>query len=99
MPDLEVVALIVAKPGSEDVVRGALSDLVAPTRGEPGNRRYELSESAVAPGSFVTIESRTDQAAADAHLQTPHIAVALGLVREHLAAAPAIHPLIPVAAV
>jgi quinol monooxygenase YgiN len=32
----------------------------------------------------------------NAHMTTPHIAEALTIAGEHLAAAPAIHPLVPV---
>lgn len=96
MADLQVVAVLVSKPGSADVVRGALSELVAPTRAEDGNVSYDLFESGAAPGTFVTVEAWRDQAAVDGHLQTPHIAQALTLAGEHLAEAPAIHPLVPV---
>ncbi|HEY5335383.1 MAG TPA: putative quinol monooxygenase [Mycobacteriales bacterium] len=96
MADLQVVAVLVSKPGSENVVRGALSDLVAPTRLEEGNVSYELFESGATPGTFVTVETWRDQAAMDGHMQTAHIAQAFTVAGEHLAAAPAIHPLVRV---
>ncbi len=96
MSDLKVVAVIAAKPGSESVVRDALNGLVAPTLEEPGCVAYELYESAAAPGTFVTVETWKAQSDLDAHMQTPHIAAALGIVGEHVAGAPAIHPLTPV---
>ena len=37
---------------------------------------YDLYESAATPGVFVTVERWTDQAALDAHMQSPHIAAA-----------------------
>ena len=53
---LSVVAVITAKPGSEDAVREAMQGLVAPTRAEEGCLSYSLSESVAAPGTFVTVE-------------------------------------------
>lgn len=97
MSDLVVVAVLVAKPGSEDIVRGALAALVAPTRAEEGCLSYVLSESAAAPGTFVTVESWRGQPDVDAHMQSPHVQQALVAAGEHLAVAPGIHPLVPVA--
>ncbi|MEP6843431.1 MAG: putative quinol monooxygenase [Pseudolysinimonas sp.] len=96
MSDLHVVAVLTAKAGSEAVVREALEALVEPTRAEAGNRGYALYSSAADPTVFVTIEEWASQADLDAHLGTPHIATALQAAGDHLAAAPAIHPLIPI---
>lgn len=93
MPDLQVVAIITAKAGSEDIVRNALTDLVEPTRGEDGCVSYELSQSVVDPTVFVTVESWASQADLDAHMQTPHIEAAFAAAGDHMAGAPAIHPL------
>ena len=92
---INVVAVITAKPGSEDVVREALKGLVEPTRDEAGCIVYELSESDVAPGTFITVEEWDGQSDLDAHMQTPHIQSALAVLGSELAAAPAIHPLVP----
>ena len=90
---LQVVAVITAKPGSEEIVGGALRDLVGPTREEEGCLSYELNRSAADPAVFVTVEQWREQADLDAHLQTPHLATALEVAGEHLVAPPAIHPL------
>ena len=92
---LHVVAVITAKPGSEDAVRDAMLGLVGPTREESGCLAYDLSESAAAPGTFVTVEEWTAPADLEAHMQTPHIQAALAVLGTELAAAPAIHPLKP----
>lgn len=92
---INVVAVITAKPGSEDAVRAALEGLVAPTREEAGCRAYDLSESAAAPGTFITVEEWDDPSDLDAHMQTPHIQSALAVLGTELAAPPAIHPLKP----
>ena len=96
MDDLTVVAVLVAKDGHEEDVRLALRDLVTPTRGEEGCLAYELFESASAPGTFVTQERWRGQADVDAHLQTAHVQQALVAAGDALAAAPGIHPLVPV---
>jgi quinol monooxygenase YgiN len=96
MSDLSVVALIIAKPGSEDIVRGALEGLVPPTREEAGCRSYDLYESATAPGTFVTIEAWGAQSDLDGHVASPHVAATFATAGDHLAVAPAIHVLNPV---
>jgi quinol monooxygenase YgiN len=96
VPDLPVVAVLVAKAGQEQTVRAALTDLVTPTRGEEGCLSYDLYESGAAPGTFVTLESWRSQADLDAHLQTPHVQAALGAAGDALDGAPGIHPLQPV---
>ncbi|AOW95186.1 antibiotic biosynthesis monooxygenase [Rhodococcus sp. WMMA185] len=96
MSDLRVVATIPAKPGSEDTVRDGLSSLAAESRNEEGCVSYELFESGSQPGTFVIVEVWASQAAIDAHMKSPHFQSAAGLFGEHLAGAPAIHPLKPV---
>ena len=97
MADLTVVAVLVAQPGKEDVVRDALVALVPPTLQEEGCLSYALSESAAVPGTFVTVETWRGQADLEAHMGTPHVQAALAAAGESLAAAPAIHPLVPLA--
>lgn len=96
MPDLDVVAVLTAKSGSEALIRDALASLVEPTRAEEGCLRYDLFSSAADPAVFITIERWRSQEDLDGHLQTPHVQQALGAAGEHLAAAPGIHPLVPV---
>lgn len=91
--ELKVVAVMSAKPGSEQVVRDALTALVPPTRDEAGCRSYELFESAAAPGVFVTIESWNGQDDLNAHLQSAHVAEAFAAAGQHLQGDPRIHPL------
>ena len=92
---INVVAVISAKPGSEDAVREAMQGLVAPTRAEDGCLSYALSESSVAPGTFITVEEWSDPSDLDKHMATPHIQSALAVLGTELAAPPAIHPLVP----
>lgn len=91
--ELQVVAVIAAEPGAEQLVRDALTALVGPSRDEEGCRSYELFESAAAPGVFVTLESWNGQDDLDAHLQSAHVAQAFAAAGQHLQGDPAIHPL------
>lgn len=96
MSELRVIAEIAAKPGSEDAIRTALTELAAASRGDDGCNSYELFESAAAPGTFFTVESWSGKEALDAHMKTDHVAAAFAAAGDHVAAAPAIHPLTPV---
>jgi quinol monooxygenase YgiN len=91
--ELNVVAVLTAKPGSESIVAQALTDLVAPTRAEAGCISYDLYASAADPTVFITVEKWQSQADLDQHMQTAHIATALATAGDHFGAAPAIHPL------
>lgn len=93
---IHVVAVVEAKPGSEQVVRQGMEALVAPTRAEEGNIAYRLTESIAAPGTFITLEEWSDPSDLDVHLQTVHVQQALTTLGEHLAAPVAIHPLNPI---
>ena len=97
MSELRVVAQIVAKPGSEEIIRTALAALVAASRSDAGCISYELFDSMIEPGTFFTIENWASQADVDAHMSAPHVAAAFAAAGDHVAAAPAIHPLTPVA--
>ena len=92
---IQVVAVITAKPGSEDVVRDALAGLVGPTRDEAGCHTYDLSESTSSPGTFITVEEWNDPSDLDQHMASDHIKAALGVLGSELAAPPAIHTLRP----
>ncbi len=96
MSELQVVATIPAKPEAADAIRAALKELVAATLAEDGCLGYDLFESASAPGTFVTIERWTDQAALDAHMGMPHVAAAFAAADGALSGDVAIHPLQPV---
>jgi quinol monooxygenase YgiN len=67
-----LTATVRALPGQEAVIRAALLDMVAPSRDESGCLCYNLHESQEEPGLFIFYEQWTDQAAFDAHLETPH---------------------------
>jgi quinol monooxygenase YgiN len=94
--EIHAVAVITAQQASVDEVRAALKQLVPPTRAEEGCLDYQLYESAVAPGTFITTERWRAQADLDAHLGTEHLQTALAQTADHLAEPPGIHPLTPI---
>ena len=96
MANLQVVAIMTAKPRSVKLVSEALLALVEPTRSEPGCNSYQLFTSAVDPATFITVETWSSREDLNAHYQSPQVQQALSAVGEHLAQAPVIHPLIPV---
>ena len=55
-------------------VRELLVPLAAASRTEPGNRGYEVLESAADPCSFAIVEHYADREAFDAHLASAHFA-------------------------
>jgi quinol monooxygenase YgiN len=97
MSDLNVVAVLTAKPGSEDLLEKTLKELREPSLAESGCISYELYRSAVDASAYITLEKWQSQADLEAHMKTPHIAAALGALGDALAGPPAIHPLVPVA--
>ncbi|GGF46841.1 antibiotic biosynthesis monooxygenase [Marmoricola endophyticus] len=93
MSELHVVATIPVKPEHVDELRPLISELAVETNKEEGCLSYEARESASAPGVFVTVERWRSQDDLDAHMQTPHIAKALGALEGKAAGEVAIHPL------
>lgn len=96
MSSIRVVVRMVARSGSEEVVRGTLAGLVEPVRAEPGCLGYDVYESATEPGTFFDIAEWAAQDAQDAHLMTPHVQEALAALDGHLRDALDVHPLNPI---
>ena len=85
-----VLARITVKPEAADTARGILVELVTHSRKEAGCVRYELFQQADHPHVFQTVEQWTDQAAADAHMTTPHVGAAIAAAGALFAAPPEI---------
>ncbi len=79
------VAVIAGKPGTGDTLEAALRDLATGTHSEEGCVLYSLQRGVAEPDTFVTVEKWRSQADLDAHMQTPHIAAALGIATDLLA--------------
>lgn len=69
---VEVIATLEARPERDSDVELALRVLLAHSRQEPGNRRYDLYRDRTRPATFHLIEAYADQAALDAHRASPH---------------------------
>ena len=95
MATLDVVAVVTAKPGSENIVEEALRALVGPSRRDPGCISYDLFASNSAPGTFVTVEQWESQEDIDAHMASAHMAEAITAAGDHFDGFPAIHTLRP----
>ncbi len=87
---VHVMARITALPESAATMRSLLADLVAQSRQEAGCLHYELFQRADAAHVFQTVERWRDQAAVDAHMQSPHVAHAIAQATPHFGAAPEI---------
>ncbi|MBB6627881.1 antibiotic biosynthesis monooxygenase [Nocardioides sp. KIGAM211] len=93
---VRVVATIPTKPEATEAVRGALRELAAASlRDEEGCLAYDVFESQAKPGVFVTIEAWRGKDDLDAHMGTPHVASAIGILGDGLDGNLDIHPLAP----
>lgn len=74
MSEFDMLVILRAKPGREDVLRQNLIRLVAPSRKETGNLRYDLYRDAADPARFVFVERWASQADQQQHHNSgPHI--------------------------
>ncbi|MGF6262143.1 quinol monooxygenase YgiN [Paraburkholderia youngii] len=75
MAEIAVVAISVAKPGHEELLREALEGIVGPTRKEAGVLQYDLHRDVQEPRRFVFVERWVSQDALAAHAKSAHIQV------------------------
>lgn len=87
---VRVIATLISKPDTVTQTSEALSGLVEPTQAEEGCISYNLYQSNDDPTEFVTVEEFVDDAAIDSHMASAHIAAALAVASEILAADPQI---------
>lgn len=95
MSNIEVIAILKAKPESVDLVRNALGTLVAPTRAEPGCITYRVYASDADPSTFFTAERWRSTADFEAHNASEHAAHVGRVAGEHFDGAPIVHILKP----
>ena len=70
---LHLLARMTAKGGQTDALKAELQKLIEPTHAEPGCIRYEMWQNRENPAEFTFVEEWADDAALDAHFQTPHM--------------------------
>lgn len=95
MASVQMLALIPVAAEHAAAARVVVMRLEKESQGEEGNVRFDASESASAPGTFIVIEEWSNQAALEAHLQTSHLAAAMEQLTPLLSGAIAVHPLVP----
>lgn len=70
---LKVVAHLISKPDTIDKAREVLLGLIEPTQAEDGCIVYELFQNNSDPTEFTFVEEWINDAALDAHLESPHL--------------------------
>lgn len=60
-----------SQDGSADTFCRVLADITPQSRAEPGNVRFEVARSVQDANTFLVVESYVDEAAYQAHLETP----------------------------
>ncbi|MBN8450538.1 MAG: antibiotic biosynthesis monooxygenase [Candidatus Accumulibacter sp.] len=88
---IRIMARITARAGSEGDLQQVLQELPGPSCREEGCLGYELFLNEDDPREFVTVERWRDQAAADAHLNSAHVAAVIARASGLLAQAPLIY--------
>jgi len=69
---VKIVAVLTAHPDKAGDLKALLAGMVAPSRAEPGNLRWDIWQDPAAPGRFVLDELYVNHAAIAAHRETPH---------------------------
>ena len=90
MSNVKVVAILTARPGKRADLKALLDGMVAPSRQETGNLRYDLWQDQSDPDRFVLDELYADRDALASHRATPHFqhyASAVGGLAERTALA------------
>ncbi|MGC4110299.1 MAG: putative quinol monooxygenase [Nocardioides sp.] len=77
---VKIVAVLTALPGQTEALEALLNDMLAPSRAEPGNLRYDLWRDRADNNRFVLDELYLDVEAAAAHRATPHFQAYLSAI-------------------
>lgn len=79
---VKVAAVLTARPDAVDRLRALLDGMLAPSRAEPGNLRYDLWQDQSQPGRFFLDELYVDGEALAAHRATPHFQAYLAVIND-----------------
>jgi quinol monooxygenase YgiN len=85
-----VTAKLLVQSGKNEAMRGLVLSLAKPTRKEDGNLSYAWYQDAHEPHTWFAFEEWRDQAALDAHFETPDFKRAGAALGGLLAGPPAI---------
>lgn len=80
-----IIATVTPKPEFRDAVEQVMRTLVGHSRKEPGNLRYDLFARMDEADAFDVFEVFADQAAIEAHQQSPHFQAFATQVKDWLA--------------
>jgi quinol monooxygenase YgiN len=69
---VKIVAILTARPGKTGALRALLDGMLAPSRAEAGNLRYDLWRDQAEPSRFVLDELYADNDAIAAHRASAH---------------------------
>ena len=69
---IKIVAILAVKPAQRAELLAVFRDLVAKSRAEAGNLRYDLHQDLQNENRFVFVETWQDQAAVDSHNASGH---------------------------
>jgi len=75
---VKTIGILTARAGKVEALKALLDGMLAPSRAEPGNLRYELWRDHVDPNRFVLDELYPDNGAVAAHPETPHFKILSG---------------------
>jgi quinol monooxygenase YgiN len=79
---IKIIAMLTARPGKADALRALLDSMLAPSRAEPGNLRYDLWADPAEPGRFILDELYDDHDAIAAHRATAHFQTYLATIAD-----------------
>jgi quinol monooxygenase YgiN len=79
---VKIMAVLTARPGKAEDLRALLDGMLAPSRAEPGNLRYDLWQDQADPARFVLDELYAGSEAVAAHRATPHFQSYLSAVND-----------------
>ncbi|PKA40055.1 antibiotic biosynthesis monooxygenase [Rhizobium sullae] len=83
MPNpVKIVAILAARPGKTNELKALLLGMVAASRAEPGNLRWDVWQDQTDPDRFVLDEFYTDEAAVATHRETPHFKNYVGKIND-----------------
>ncbi|MEA1647485.1 putative quinol monooxygenase [Nitrospirillum sp. BR 11164] len=69
---VKITAVLIARPGKLEELKALLAGMVAPSRGEPGNLRWDIWQDQADANRFVLDELYVDNGAIAAHRATAH---------------------------
>ncbi|ATE67218.1 antibiotic biosynthesis monooxygenase [Rhizorhabdus dicambivorans] len=79
---IKIVAILTAKPGKADALRSLLDGVLAASRAEPGNLRWDIWQDEADLNRLLLDELYEDDAAVAAHRASPHFLHYLSKIHE-----------------